>query len=321
MRRTAGRVGAALVAAFLLMILAALPAVAHEQRQVGAYQFTVGWQQEPAYVGQLNAVQLFLHDAKGNPIDDLGNPPSLQVMVSTGGQTSSPLSLEPSFDPDTRLGMHGEFTAAIIPTSPGTYRFHFTGSINGQPVDQTFTSSDSTFNNVEEPTSVEFPDDERLTPLTEFLAVAAEIAARADALGKTDSRIAGARAARGARKSLAEQLEQFNAIRAELPQLQKEVRKRLPVAAEWLAESGQLAALPRFDQATARLSRDLPFRAQMQRSWAEAGGDPAGFAAAEQLLAMPEMSEAITRPEAVLAGIGLAAEGLAAGLAKAEPSE
>ena len=157
MRRTAGRVGAALVAAFLLMILAALPAVAHEQRQVGAYQFTVGWQQEPTYVGQLNAVQLFLHDAKGNPIDDLGNPPSLQVMVSTGGQTSSPLSLEPSFDPDTRLGMHGEFTAAIIPTSPGTYRFHFTGSINGQPVDQTFTSSDSTFNNVEEPTSVEFP--------------------------------------------------------------------------------------------------------------------------------------------------------------------
>jgi hypothetical protein len=172
-----------------------------------------------------------------------------------------------------------------------------------------------------EPTSVEFPDDERLTPLTEFLAVAAEIVARADALGKTDSRIAGARAARGARKSLAEQLEQFNAIRAELPQLQKEVRKRLPVAAEWLAESGQLAALSRFDQATARLSRDLPFRAQMQRSWAEAGGDPAGFAAAEQLLAMPEMSEALTRPEAVFAGIGLAAERLAAAFANAEPSE
>jgi hypothetical protein len=157
MRRTAGRVSAVLAAAFLLIIVAALPAVAHEQRQVGAYQFTVGWQHEPTYVGQLNAVQLFLHDTKGNPIDDLGNPPSLQVTVSTGGQTSSPLTLEGSFDPDTGLGTHGEFDAAIIPTSPGTYRFHFTGNINGQQVDQTFTSSDSTFNSVEEPTSVEFP--------------------------------------------------------------------------------------------------------------------------------------------------------------------
>jgi hypothetical protein len=79
------------------------------------------------------------------------------VTVSTGSHTSSPLALEASFDPDTGLGTHGQFTAAIIPTSPGTYRFHFTGTINGQPVEQTFTSSDSTFNNVEEPTSVEFP--------------------------------------------------------------------------------------------------------------------------------------------------------------------
>jgi hypothetical protein len=157
MRRTTGRVFAVLAAAFSLIIVAALPAFAHEQRQVGAYKFTVGWLHEPTYVGQLNAVQLFLHDASGNPIDDLGNPPSLQVTVSTGGQTSSPLTLEASFDPDTGLGTHGEFDAAIIPTSPGTYRFHFTGTVNGQPVDQTFTSSDSTFNNVEEPTSVEFP--------------------------------------------------------------------------------------------------------------------------------------------------------------------
>jgi hypothetical protein len=35
----------------------------------------VGWQQEPAYVGQLNAVQLFLHDSRGDPINDLGRPP------------------------------------------------------------------------------------------------------------------------------------------------------------------------------------------------------------------------------------------------------
>jgi hypothetical protein len=157
MRRRLARAGAALLGACLLIVVAALPAAAHEQRQVGAYQFTVGWQQEPTYVGELNAVQVFIHDTKGNPVDDLGDPPSLQLIVSTGGKTSSPLTLGASFDPDTGLGTHGEFDAPIIPTSPGTYSFHFTGTVNGQTVNETFTSSDSTFNDVVEPTPIEFP--------------------------------------------------------------------------------------------------------------------------------------------------------------------
>jgi hypothetical protein len=157
MRRHLARAGAALTAAGLLLGFAALPAAAHEQRTVGAYHFTVGWQHEPTYVGELNSVQLFLHDAQGMPIDDIGSPPTLHVTVSTGTQTSAPLDLAASFDPDTGLGMHGEFDAPLIPETPGTYRFHFTGSLNGQAIDQTFTSSDSTFNNVEQPTAVEFP--------------------------------------------------------------------------------------------------------------------------------------------------------------------
>jgi hypothetical protein len=157
MRRILARAAAVFVAACLLIVVAALPAAAHEQRQVGAYQFAVGWQQEPTYVGSLNAVQVFIHDAKGNPVDDLGDPPSLQVTATTGGKTSSPLALESSFDPDTGLGTHGEFNAPLIPTSPGTYSFHFTGTVNGQQINETFTSSDSTFDNVVEPTPIEFP--------------------------------------------------------------------------------------------------------------------------------------------------------------------
>ncbi|HSS11962.1 MAG TPA: hypothetical protein VLL25_18895 [Acidimicrobiales bacterium] len=164
MRRTVVRAGTAVLAACVLTIVSALPAAAHEQRKVGAYQFTVGWQNEPTYVGELNAVQLFLHDANGNPVDDLGNPPSLQVTASTGNKTSSPLTLKASFDPDTSLGTHSEFHASIIPTTPGIYKFHFTGSINGQKVDETFTSSDSTFDNVVEPTAVEFPIQEPSAP-------------------------------------------------------------------------------------------------------------------------------------------------------------
>ncbi len=145
-------------AALCLLFLSATPAWAHEQRQVGAYQLTVGWQHEPTYVGVENAVQLFVKDANGNPVDDLGNPPTLQVTAATGAKTSDPLDIRASFDPDTSLGTHGEFDAAVIPTTPGTYVFHLTGMIGGQKIDEKFTSSDKTFDDVQAPTAIEFPN-------------------------------------------------------------------------------------------------------------------------------------------------------------------
>ncbi|HEY4411167.1 MAG TPA: hypothetical protein VGO87_14910 [Acidimicrobiia bacterium] len=143
--------------AAVLVLLIPSAAFAHEQRQVGAVQFTVGWQHEPTYAGSENGIQLFLKDAKDKPIDDLGDPPSLQVQVMTGNQTSDPLALAPSFDEDTGLGTHGEFDAAIIPTRSGDYTFHFFGTVDGQKVDEKFTSSEKTFDSVKEPTAVEFP--------------------------------------------------------------------------------------------------------------------------------------------------------------------
>jgi hypothetical protein len=154
------RVGVALatfMSAIAMLALAAGPASAHEQRQVGAYQLTVGWQHEPTYTGVENAVQIFIKDSKGNPVDDLGNPPSLKVQVINGSQTSDPLDLNASFDPDTGLGTHGEFDAAIVPTVPGDYTFHLTGSINGQAIDQKFTSGPTTFDTVKDPTEIQFP--------------------------------------------------------------------------------------------------------------------------------------------------------------------
>jgi hypothetical protein len=138
------------------MFLTASPASAHEIRQVGAYQMTVGWLTEPTYVGQTNAVELFVHDAKGTALDDLG-PNGVKVQVTTGSQTSDPLPMNGAFDPDTGLGLHGQYLASIIPTAPGDYTFHFTGDINGQKIDEKFTSSDKTFNTVVDPTGVEFP--------------------------------------------------------------------------------------------------------------------------------------------------------------------
>ena len=135
MRIASFRRGAAMVAAAFALVFGIGPAFAHEQRTVGAYQLTVGWQHEPTFTGVLNAVQFFIKDVKGNPIDDIGSPPSVQVTVTTGSQTSSPLDVKASFDPDTGLGTHGEFDASIVPTKPGTYTFHFTGAVNGQKID------------------------------------------------------------------------------------------------------------------------------------------------------------------------------------------
>ena len=184
-RRLAG--ASALVVALLALLAA--PAFAHETRTVGAYTVAVGWSHEPAYAGAENGVQIFIHDANGNAIDDLGDPTSLKVQAVFGGQTSPYLDLEPSWDPDTGLGTHGEWDAALTPTQPGVYTFHFTGSINGQAVDQKFTASDSTFAVVEDPTGVEFPTK---TPT---------VAALATAQTRAEPRIVAAQSAADSAKS------------------------------------------------------------------------------------------------------------------------
>ncbi len=145
----------ALLSTALLIVGLAGPASAHVSKNLGPYTITTGWQTEPTYVGSQNAVQLFVHDAQGNAVDDIGD--GLKVIVSYGNQKTDQLDLMPSFDPDTNLGNHGEFDAAIIPTQPGNYTFHFVGNIKGLPVDQSFTSSDQTFDVVKAPSSIQFP--------------------------------------------------------------------------------------------------------------------------------------------------------------------
>src|SRR5262249_24940476 len=138
-------------------------------------ELTVGWKVEPAYSGVPNAVYLGVKDASGKPVDDIGN--ALKVVVSAGAQTSPPLEPQLSFDADTGIGTHGEFDAAIIPTAPGVYTFHFTGAINGQNVDEKFTSSYSTFDDVVDPSTAQFP--EKVPTAAELATNSARVGARA----------------------------------------------------------------------------------------------------------------------------------------------
>ena len=115
----------------------------------------MGWADEPTYVGFKNAVEIILKDTKGKPVLNLGD--TLKVEVVFGDQKSGLLTLEPAFDVEEGFGTPGDYQASLIPTRPGTYTFHFVGSIKGQKVDQTFTSSEKTFDSPRAPSEVEFP--------------------------------------------------------------------------------------------------------------------------------------------------------------------
>jgi opacity protein-like surface antigen len=146
----------ALCAGAVLAIGLAGVAGAHVVVKAGTYSLAIGWAHEPTYVGEQNAVQVIVTTAAGRPVDDL-KAGDLAVVVSTGGQQSTSLQLVPMYDADTGLGIHGDYEAALMPTAPGDYTFHVTGSVHGTTVDETETSSDSTFNSATDATGIQFP--------------------------------------------------------------------------------------------------------------------------------------------------------------------
>lgn len=152
------------VAVCLAVLVGAAPAVAHETNEVGALAVEIGWGVEPAYVGQLNSVQVIVtHKADGDPIEDAGA--DLKATVAYGDEQVV-LGLEPNFQERA-----GEYRALLIPTAPGDYTFQIRGTVDGQKVDEKVTSSPDTFSPVEAAAAVQFPVKEPST---------AEIAARLD---------------------------------------------------------------------------------------------------------------------------------------------
>ena len=138
------RLALAVPGAAMLTIAIAGVTQAHVLKDFGRYSVALGWVVEPTYVGQVNAVQVVVKDRSGTPVTDIADG-DLKVVVSIGGQQSAALTLVNKFDEDTGLGIRGDYEATITPTIPGDYTFHLTGKIHAQAVDETATSSDSTF--------------------------------------------------------------------------------------------------------------------------------------------------------------------------------
>ena len=139
-----------LVAAVLAPAAAPRPAHAHETRDVGDYQFVVGWSGEPAFEGLKNGISLRIsHKDSGEPVAEAEK--TLQAEVVFGGQQRT-VQLRGVFRTP------GSYTADILPTREGDYRFRFFGTIENNRVDETFDSAEGKFNSVESLEVIKFPE-------------------------------------------------------------------------------------------------------------------------------------------------------------------
>jgi hypothetical protein len=173
--------------ALAIAIATATSATAHEEVTAGDLSLVVGFGTEPAYSGQPNSVEVIVtHDDE--PVTDL-RPGDLQVEV-TFGDGSTTMDLEPNFAVGV-FGEPGDYRAWFVPTQPGPYTFHITGTVDDERVDEEVTSGPQTFSDVIDIAEVSFPrtdaptNDELATRIEQDASRTADALAAADAAAAT----------------------------------------------------------------------------------------------------------------------------------------
>jgi hypothetical protein len=135
----------------LVLALFPITAAAHEQRDVGdgQYSLEIGFRDEPAYLSQPNALYLKVTQfgSAGGPVEGLAG--TLEAEVQKDGATL-PLTLVPGSE-------RGVYEARFIPTALGDYTFRLFGDIEGTSIDESFSSSPTTFAPVEPLDRYQFP--------------------------------------------------------------------------------------------------------------------------------------------------------------------
>lgn len=164
------RLMAALGLMLALGLLIPAFASAHESRKVdnNKYQFVVGWLNEPAYSGFLNSIDLTVTDlsgvsasatpaagsdgdndaSAGAPVTGLADTLKADIIYNDKTMT---LDLEPVYN------QPGKYNGYVIPTVAGDYSFHIYGTVNGDTIDETFTSGPNTFGTVIDAKTIQFP--------------------------------------------------------------------------------------------------------------------------------------------------------------------
>ena len=140
---------------FLLVVLlvggffSASSASAHEHRHVGKYEFVVGFLNEPAFEGELNAMSVRITNAETKqPIENLEKTLKAQLIF---GSEQRDMVLTPVWNDA------GHYKAHFYPTKSGAYTFRFFGDVEGAQIDEKFTSKPGGFNEVQAPAELQFP--------------------------------------------------------------------------------------------------------------------------------------------------------------------
>jgi hypothetical protein len=130
------------------------------------YEFVVGWLNEPALAYEPNGLSLRITlfpngvpeeeseeaEVEGQPVEGLEEALQAEIIAGGGAQTKE-LTLEPAFnDP-------GHYESVIIPTVPGDYTFRVFGDLEGQEIDESFSSGPETFSVIEEVSELQFPEE------------------------------------------------------------------------------------------------------------------------------------------------------------------
>ena len=125
----------------------ATPAAAHETREVGEYTIVLGFIDEPVYVGNRSGLEFFVTVGE-EPVEGLEE--TLEAAVQYDDEIRDlPIS--------GRFGEPGAYQSYFIPTAAGPYTFRIFGTIDGNEIDESFTSSEEGFNEVQEVSSGQFP--------------------------------------------------------------------------------------------------------------------------------------------------------------------
>ncbi len=91
------------------------------------------------------------HTEKLVPVEGLENTLQVEVTHVSSG-TSKTLKLRPI------LNDPGHYTADLIPTAPGQYRFRFFGTVEGREVNESFESGPGRFDDVQSAAELQFPE-------------------------------------------------------------------------------------------------------------------------------------------------------------------
>ncbi|MFI5262384.1 MAG: hypothetical protein ACHQZR_07515 [Candidatus Limnocylindrales bacterium] len=136
------------VASAFLVLATVVPVFAHQQVDFGPYHLEIGFIDEPVYVGNKSGLEFDVFKGT-DPVAGLEK--TLKAQVIYQGQ-SRDLDIQPETDDSNNF-----YRAYFIPTAAGPYTFHIYGAIEGTAFDQSYTSSPTGFDEVQDAAPGQFP--------------------------------------------------------------------------------------------------------------------------------------------------------------------